>query len=138
MRVSIVGAGYVGLVTGACLAEQGHDVVCADLDQTKVDRITAGATPIYEPGLEELLARNAGVKLRATTNVAEAVTNSDMTLIAVGTPSDNGRIDLGAVMSATRAIGSALAGKPGYHVVAVKSTVVPGTTDEVVLPLLEE
>ena len=138
MRVSIVGAGYVGLVTGACLAEQGHDVVCADLDQTKVDRITAGATPIYEPGLEELLERNAGVKLRATTDVAEAVTNSDMTLIAVGTPSDNGRIDLGAVISATRAIGSALAAKPGYHVVAVKSTVVPGTTDQVVLPLLEE
>jgi UDPglucose 6-dehydrogenase len=138
MRVSIVGAGYVGLVTGACFAEQGHDVVCADLDRTKVDLITAGATPIYEPGLEELLARNAGVKLRATTDVAEAVTNSDVTLIAVGTPSDNGRIDLGAVVSATRAIGSALAGKPGYHVVAVKSTVVPGTTDEVVLPLLEE
>ena len=111
MRVSIVGAGYVGLVTGACLAEQGHDVVCADLDQTKVDRITAGATPIYEPGLEELLTRNAGVKLRATTDVAEAVTNSDMTLIAVGTPSDNGSIDLGAVVSATRAIGTALAKK---------------------------
>ncbi len=138
MRVSIVGAGYVGLVTGACLAEQGHDVVCVDVDQTKVDRIRAGAAPIHEPGLEELLARNAGVKLRATTDVAEAVTNSDVTLIAVGTPSENGSIDLGAVVSATRGIGSALAGKPGYHVVAVKSTVVPGTTDEVVLPLLEE
>jgi UDPglucose 6-dehydrogenase len=138
MRVSIVGAGYVGLVTGACLAEQGHEVVCVDVDRTKVDRITAGSTPIYEPGLEALLARNAGAKLRATTDLADAVTSTDLTLIAVGTPSSNGGIDLRAVVSATRAIGSALADKQGYHVVAVKSTVVPGTTDEVVLPLLEE
>ena len=138
MRVSIVGAGYVGLVTGACLAEHGHDVVCVDVDQTKVDRINAGATPIYEPGLEELMTRHAGVKLRATLDIVEAVTNSDLTLVAVGTPSENGRIDLGYVASATRAIGSALAGKTDYHVVAVKSTVVPGTTDDLVLPLLEE
>jgi UDPglucose 6-dehydrogenase len=138
VRVSIVGAGYVGLVTGACLAEQGHDVVCADVDRAKVDRITAGASPIYEPGLDELLARNAGERLRATTDVARAVAESDVTLIAVGTPSTNGKIDLGAVASSTQAIGSALAGKAGYHVVAVKSTVVPGTTDRVVLPLLEE
>jgi UDPglucose 6-dehydrogenase len=138
VRVSIVGAGYVGLVTGACLAEQGHDVVCADVDPSKVDRITAGASPIYEPGLDELLARNAGERLKATTDVARAVAESDVTLIAVGTPSDNGKIDLGAVASSTRAIGSALADKHDYHVVAVKSTVVPGTTDEVVLPLLEE
>jgi UDPglucose 6-dehydrogenase len=138
MRVSIVGAGYVGLVTGACLAEQGHEVVCVDVDRTKVDRITAGSTPIYEPGLEALLTRNAGAKLRATTDLADAVTRTDLTLIAVGTPSSNGGIDLQAVVSATRAIGSALADKHGYHVVAVKSTVVPGTTDEVVLPLLEE
>jgi UDPglucose 6-dehydrogenase len=138
MRVSIVGAGYVGLVTGACLAEQGHEVVCVDVDRTKVDRITAGSTPIYEPGLEALLTRNAGARLRATTDLADAVTRTDLTLIAVGTPSSNGGIDLQAVVSATRAIGSALADKHGYHVVAVKSTVVPGTTDEVVLPLLEE
>jgi UDPglucose 6-dehydrogenase len=138
MRVSIVGAGYVGLVTGACLAEQSHDVVCADVDRTRVDRILAGSSPIYEPGLDELLARNAGERLRATTDVARAVADSDVTLIAVGTPSVDGGIDLGAVVSATRAIGSALSGKRGYHVVVVKSTVVPGTTDEVVLPLLEE
>jgi UDPglucose 6-dehydrogenase len=138
VRVSIVGAGYVGLVTGACLAEHGHDVVCADVDPSKVDRIMAGASPIYEPGLEELLARNAGERLRATTDVTRAVAESEVTLLAVGTPSANGRIDLGAVVSATRAIGSALGGKHGYHVVAVKSTVVPGTTDQVVLPLLEE
>jgi UDPglucose 6-dehydrogenase len=138
VRVSIIGAGYVGLVTGACLAEHGHEVVCADVDPSKVDRIMAGASPIYEPGLEELLARNAGERLRATTDVTRAVAESDVTLLAVGTPSANGRIDLGAVVSATRAIGSALGGKDGYHVVAVKSTVVPGTTDGVVLPLLEE
>jgi UDPglucose 6-dehydrogenase/GDP-mannose 6-dehydrogenase len=138
MRVSIVGAGYVGLVTAACLADQGHDVVCADVDRTKVDRITGGVSPIYEPGLDELMARNVGERLRATTDVGRAVAESDLTLVAVGTPSVNGRIDLGAVVSATRAIGSALAGKGDYHLVAVKSTVVPGTTDGVVLPLLEE
>jgi len=138
MRVSIVGAGYVGLVTAACLADQGHDVVCADLDSVKVDRITKGVSPIYEPGLGELLTRNAGEKLRATTDVAGAVADSDLTLVAVGTPSVNGKIDLGAVVSATRTIGSALAGKSDYHLVAVKSTVVPGTTDGVVLPLLED
>ena len=138
MRVSIVGAGYVGLVTAACLADQGHNVVCADVDRTKVDRIAEGVSPIYEPGLDELLERNAGARLRATTDVAGAVADSDLTLLTVGTPSVDGKIDLGAVVSATRTIGSALAGKHGYHLVAVKSTVVPGTTDTVVLPLLEE
>jgi UDPglucose 6-dehydrogenase len=138
VRVSIVGAGYVGLVTAACLAEQGNEVICADIDRTKVEQITAGRSPFYEPGLHELLARNVGRTLRVVTDVGQAATESDLTLLAVGTPAAADGIDLAAVESATRAIGSALAIKSGYHVVAVKSTVVPGTTDGLVVRLLEE
>jgi UDPglucose 6-dehydrogenase len=138
MRVSVVGAGYAGLVTGACLADQGHDVVCADIDEQKVAQIMAGESPIYEPGLAEILARNVGERLSATTDIAAAVRDTDVTLVAVGTPAGANGIDLTALVAATRAIGTALAGKSSYHVVAVKSTVVPGTTDRVVLPVLEE
>lgn len=138
MRLSIVGAGYVGLVTAACLAEQGHDCVCVDLDADKVDRINRGQAPIHEAGLDALLARHAGARLRATTDLARAVRDSDLTFIAVGTPFDGQRIDLGQVVAAARAIGAGLRDKGTYHAVIVKSTVVPGTTDEVVLPVLQQ
>lgn len=138
MRVSIVGAGYVGLVTAACLANEGIDVICADVDSARVEQLTAGVAPIYEPGLGDLLARNAGRRLRATTDLAAAVRESDLTLVAVGTPSTEDGIDLSNVLAATRSIGAALAVKNAYHVVVIKSTVIPGTTDRTVLPLLEE
>jgi UDPglucose 6-dehydrogenase len=138
MKVSIIGAGYVGLVTGACLAEKGHYVMCVDIDQQKVDEINRAIPPIYERGLKELLERNVKIRLRATTDLHEAVTETELTLIAVGTPFDGREIDLTYVREVSREIGIALKDKHGYHVVVVKSTVVPGTTDEVVLPLLEE
>jgi UDPglucose 6-dehydrogenase/GDP-mannose 6-dehydrogenase len=138
MRISIIGTGYVGLVTGVCLAEKGHTVACVDIDPSKVDRINAGETPIYEPGLPELLRRNAGRRLRATTDLASAVAGSDLTLIAVGTPFDGRRIDLTFVKRCASEVGAALKRKKGFHVVVVKSTVVPGTTDEVVTPILEK
>jgi UDPglucose 6-dehydrogenase len=138
MRVSIVGAGYVGLVTGSCLADHGHEVVCVDVDEEKVAQLSSGTSPIYEPGLDELIGRNSGRRLRATTDLRRAVEESELTLIAVGTPSTEGAIDLSAVLEATRAVGGALASKDDYHVVVVKSTVVPGTTDRIALPLLEE
>ena len=138
MKVSILGTGYVGLVTGACLAEKGHDVVCIDLDASKVERINRGESPIFENGLDELLRRNAGDRLRATLDTRAAVLESDMTLIAVGTPFDGESIDLSYIRESAKAIGCALAEKPGYHCVVVKSTVVPGTTDGVVLPILED
>jgi UDPglucose 6-dehydrogenase len=138
MRVSVVGAGYAGLVTAACLADRGHEVVCADIDEKRVAQILAGESPIYEPGLAEILARNVGERLSATTDVGAAVLDTDLTLVAVGTPAGANGIDLTALVAATRAIGTALAEKREYHVVAVKSTVVPGTTDRVVLPVLEE
>lgn len=138
MKVSIIGTGYVGLVTGVCLAHKGHDVVCVDVDREKTGKINRGIAPIYEVNLPELLESLVNVRLKATTDLESAVTGSDLTLIAVGTPFDGSRIDLTFIREAARQIGAALALKDGYHIVAVKSTVVPGTTDEVVLPILEQ
>ncbi len=138
MKVSVLGTGYVGLVSGACLADKGHQVTCIDLDKTKVDRINKGDPPIFENGLEDLLKRNIGTRLKATLDTRQAVLDSDLTLIAVGTPFDGKVIDLKYVKEAARVIGAALKEKNSYHVVVVKSTVVPGTTDKVVLPILEE
>jgi UDPglucose 6-dehydrogenase len=137
MRISIVGTGYVGLVTGVCLAHKGHRVVCVDIDEERVAGINRGEVPFHEPGLGELMQRTLGRGLRASTDLAEAVVRSDMTMIAVGTPYGGRRIDLRYVREASRAIGRALARKKTYHVVVVKSTVVPGTTEHVILPILE-
>jgi UDPglucose 6-dehydrogenase/GDP-mannose 6-dehydrogenase len=138
MRISVIGTGYVGLVSGACFSEIGHDCVCVDVDASKVDRINRGIAPIHENGLDALLARHVGKRLVATTDLRRAVLDSEITFIAVGTPFDGQRIDLTFVREAARQIGVALREKDGYHVVVVKSTVVPGTTDEVVRPVLEE
>jgi UDPglucose 6-dehydrogenase/GDP-mannose 6-dehydrogenase len=136
MRVAIVGSGYVGLVSAAGLCEKGHEVTCVDLNGRVVDQINQGSSPVHEQGLPELLQLHAGTKLRATMNVAEAVAASDVTLVTVGTPYGGQGIDLSQTRSATVAIGKALKQRDGYHVVAIKSTVVPGTTDNVVTPLL--
>jgi UDPglucose 6-dehydrogenase/GDP-mannose 6-dehydrogenase len=137
MRVSIIGTGYVGLVTGACLADKGHRVVCVDLDPKRVDALNRAEAPIYEAGLEDLLKKHVPNGLSATTDLPTAVAGSDLTLIAVGTPFNGSEIDLKAVLGAATQIGEALRRKPGYHVVVVKSTVVPGTTDSAVLTALE-
>lgn len=137
MNVSIIGTGYVGLVSGVCLAEKGHRVVCVDMDADKIARINAGISPIYERGLDALLQRNIGGNLRATTDLADAVHGSELSIIAVGTPFDGEEIDLSQIKAAAREIGAVLREKSGYHVVVVKSTVVPGTTDETVRRGLE-
>lgn len=138
MKVAIVGTGYVGLVSGACLAAKGHDVTCVDVDPSKVDRINAKDPPIYEAGLQGLLDEVVPARLRATGDLAAAVRAADLTLIAVGTPFDGELIDLTYIREAARQIGEALRTHAPYHVVIVKSTVVPGTTEDVVLPILEE
>ena len=138
MRISVVGTGYVGLVSGVCLADRGHQVTCVDKDAEKVDKISNGVAPIYEKGLDDLLAKTLGKTLRATTDLRSAVHESEVSLIAVGTPFDGTEIDTGYVKQAAAEIGEALKDKDGYHVVLVKSTVVPGTTDELVLPALEK
>ncbi|HZM80827.1 MAG TPA: UDP-glucose/GDP-mannose dehydrogenase family protein [Candidatus Limnocylindrales bacterium] len=135
MRVSIVGTGYVGLVTGACLAEAGHDVICVDTNLERVTMVNEAKPPFHEPGLPELLA---SVSLIGTLDLEMAVRESDLTMIAVGTPFDGTQIDLSYVESVSAQIGMALKEKDGYHVVVVKSTVVPGTTEKLVLPLLEK
>lgn len=138
MKISIIGTGYVGLVTGTCLASKGHTVTCVDLDKEKVEAINARETPIYEPGLLELLAKVIGTRLFATTDLAKAVLETDLTFIAVGTPFNGKEIDLSFIRACATQIGAALRRKEDYHVVVVKSTVVPGTTGEVVGPILEK
>jgi len=138
MKVSVAGTGYVGLVSGVCLAEKGHQVICIDIDDKKVEKINNGVPPIYEEGLEELLRKNVGANIKATTDLRQAVLDSDLSLIAVGTPFDGNEIDLKYIKTVARQIGEVLKKKTTFHTIVVKSTVVPGTTDDVVLPILEE
>ena len=139
MKISIIGAGYVGLVTGVCLSELGHRVVCVEKDGHKAGKIERGKPPFYEPGLGALLRKNLrDDRFLITRNLSEAVRSTDTTIIAVGTPSKYGKIDLAHIKIAIREVGAALRGKKSYHVVAVKSTVVPSTTDTVLKPILEK
>lgn len=140
MRVSIFGLGYVGSVSAAMLAEDGHEVIGVDVNPDKVAAINAGASPIVEPGLAEVLERVVGAgRLRATTSTDEAVEQSEVSLICVGTPSRrNGSLDLGQVERVASEIGAALrVARDRYHVVVLRSTVLPGTTHELVIPVLE-
>jgi UDPglucose 6-dehydrogenase len=137
MRIAVLGTGYVGLVSGVCMAEVGHDVVCVDVDPDKIATIRSGNPPIHERDLPGLLQKHIGTKLHATTDLVGAVTGSALSLIAVGTPFDDGKIDLSSVRAVAQQIGAALRHSSQYHVVVVKSTVVPGTTEDVVLPILE-
>ncbi len=130
MRVSIIGTGYVGLCTGAGFASLGNKVICVDTDENKINMIRGGKSPIYEKGLDEkLLDAVKGGMLEATTDCRHAVENSDITFIAVGTPIKSGKIDLSYIKEAAKSVGAALKGKTSYHVVVIKSTVVPGTTE---------
>ncbi len=131
MKIAMIGAGYVGLVSGACFSDFGHDVVCVDLDAAKISALEAGVMPIYEPGLEALVRSNVEAgRLRFSTNLAEAVSGVEAVFIAVGTPSrrGDGHADLSYVFQATRDIAAAATGP---LVVVTKSTVPVGTGDEV-------
>jgi len=138
MKVSVIGTGYVGLVSGVCLSEKGHNVVCVDIDKEKVEKINHGITPIYERNLEELLRKNINLNFKADTDLYKAVMETEISLIAVGTPFNGDKIDLSFIEMVSGDIGKALKEKNAYHMVVVKSTVVPGTTDEVVRPILEK
>ncbi|MFC3476364.1 UDP-glucose 6-dehydrogenase AglM [Halobacterium litoreum] len=136
MNVSIVGSGYVGTTIAACFADLGHEVVNVDIDEDVVETINSGEAPIHEPGLEERIAEHAGDRLRATTDY-ETVRETDVTFLALPTPSrEDGSIDTSIMEAGAESLGEALAGKDD-HVVVVKSTVVPGTTDSVVAPAIE-
>ncbi len=140
MRLSVIGLGYVGAVCSACFSEQGHDVIGMDVDSVKVDLINAGKSPIVEKDLDRLIAQNVkSRRLRATTDLKEAIMNSDITIIAVGTPSkENGDIDLRYIESAAQAVGEILKQKRAYHIVSMRSTVLPGTGHDVVIPMIEK
>ena len=138
MNISIIGTGYVGLVTGTCLASAGHRVFCIDVNPAVVAQVASGRAPIHEAGLNELLedVTRSG-RLSATTDVRTAVLRTDVTLICVGTPSGCSGMDDSQLLSAAHNVGGALAEKKSYHVVAVKSTVTPGTTETLVGQTIE-
>jgi UDPglucose 6-dehydrogenase len=137
VKITVIGTGYVGLVSGTCLAEVGNDVLCLDLDRNKIDILKQGGIPIYEPGLEDMVKRNvAAGRLRFTTDVAESVAHGTIQFIAVGTPPDeDGSADLQYVVAAARNIGRHM---QDYKVVVDKSTVPVGTADRVRAALQEE
>ncbi|MBS0594242.1 MAG: UDP-glucose/GDP-mannose dehydrogenase family protein [Proteobacteria bacterium] len=137
MKVTVIGTGYVGLVTGACLADMGNEVLCLDVDQAKIDTLRSGGIPIHEPGLDAVVQRNvAAGRLAFTTDVDEAVAHGELQFIAVGTPPDeDGSADLQHVLDAARAIGRRM---DGWKVVVDKSTVPVGTADRVRAVLAEE
>ncbi|WLI90180.1 UDP-glucose/GDP-mannose dehydrogenase family protein [Massilia sp. R2A-15] len=137
MKITIIGTGYVGLVTGACLAELGNDVFCLDVDQNKIDLLNNGGIPIHEPGLEEVVARNrAAGRLQFSTDVAASVAHGALQFIAVGTPPDeDGSADLQYVLAAARSIGRHMT---GFKVIVDKSTVPVGTGERVRAALAEE
>jgi UDPglucose 6-dehydrogenase len=137
MRVSIVGSGYVGTTVAGCLADMGHEVYNIDIDEEIVTAINEGESPIHEPGLDALVSAYGGKTLEATTDYS-VVPETELTVLALPTPSEaDGSIDLGAMKAGIEAVGEAVAEKDGYHLVVVKSTVVPGTTEETLKPILE-
>lgn len=140
MRISIFGLGYVGAVSAGCLASDGHDVIGLDPNKTKVELINKGITPIIEKDIGEMIAQTvAAGKLRATIDVREAVMRSDISLICVGTPSMlNGNLDLSYVRRVCEEIGAAIKEKATFHVVVGRSTMLPGSMRNVVIPTLEQ
>lgn len=139
MRISLFGLGYVGSVSAACMAAAGHEVIGVDINELKLDTIRSGRAPVIEPGLDDLIAEvTESGRLEVTNNVAKAIDLSEVSLVCVGTPSQpNGNLDLTAVERVCTEIGEALAAKPEYHVVTVRSTVLPGTVRGRLVPLLE-
>ncbi len=140
MKISIFGLGYVGAVSLACLSRDGHDVVGVDIDRAKLDLIAAGKTPVVEEGMVDLMAQvAAGGRVVVTTDAQQAVRDTDISLVCVGTPSAaNGSQDQSAVLRLAADIGKAIGEKQAPHVVVFRSTLVPGTVEDVLRPIIEE
>ncbi|MEK7161422.1 MAG: nucleotide sugar dehydrogenase, partial [Patescibacteria group bacterium] len=139
MKIVIIGSGYVGLVTGVSLSAMGHDVICVDNDKNKLAMVNRGQSPFYEKGVGELLKKVIRQKRFIVTEDLEgSVLKSEVVYIAVGTPTINNKIDLTAIKKVSEQVGKALKKSKKYHVVVVKSTVVPGTTGTVIKPILEK
>lgn len=140
MRISIFGLGYVGCVSAACLARDGHTVIGVDVNPLKVDLVGSGRSPVVEPGLDELIAEGVrAYRIQASLDSQTAVCSTDVSIVCVGTPSnENGSLNLTYIENVCREIGMVLAIKPDYHVVIVRSTVLPGTVQGRLIPLLEQ
>ena len=138
--ISVFGLGYVGTVTAACLAHKGHSVLGVDLNPSKVNALESARSPVVEPRVNELIAEcNQACRLHATTNASEAVEKTDISFLCVGTPSlRNGKLDLGHVEPVCRQIGEALKRKKTFHLVVMRSTVLPGTAETLMIPALEQ
>ncbi|MGB0013870.1 MAG: UDP-glucose/GDP-mannose dehydrogenase family protein [Candidatus Sulfotelmatobacter sp.] len=138
--ISVFGLGYVGTVTAACLAHKGHNVIGVDLSPGKVEAMQSGRSPIVEPNVSDLISQSHAAKhLHATSDSAYAVVNSDISFLCVGTPSlRNGKLDLGHIEPVCRDIGQVLKKKNGFHLVVLRSTVLPGTAETIVVPALEK
>jgi UDPglucose 6-dehydrogenase len=137
MKIAIIGTGYVGCVTGVCLADMGHQIHFVDIDQAKLDRINSGQSPVFEPRLNDLLLKNS-LRITTTTDIAKAVRLTDLTMICVGTPQKpDGSSDLKFIIDVAHSMGKALGKNKKFHTVIVKSTVLPGTTNNFVVPILE-
>lgn len=138
MRISIFGTGYVGSVTGICLSDWGHEIIFTDTDRTRLDKIEQGYPPVHEQGLGELLRKNKG-NISTNNDPDVVVYHSELSFICVGTPSrEDGSIDLRYVKTVAGNIGAAISRKQGIHTVIVKSSVIPGTIENTVIPILEE
>ena len=140
MKISIFGLGYVGAVSLACLSRDGHQVIGVDIDQTKLELIAAGKTPVVEEGMVDLMQQVAASgRVTVTTDTEQAVLGSDISLVCVGTPSAaNGSQDQGAILRLAEVMGRALAKKTVPHVVVFRSTLVPGTVEDVLRPIVEQ
>ena len=140
MKIAVVGMGYVGCVTATCLARDGHDVTGVDVDQTKIDSINAGVSPVFEPGLDELLRQQVlDNRLRGTSDIENAVSETDVALVAVGTPSGNdGSVNYTTVQKVIETIGQCLRESEREYTIVVRSTLLPGVLEEKLIPALEQ
>src|SRR5215472_14958622 len=137
MKITVFGMGYVGCVSAACLAEHGHEVTGVDVDETKVSLVNGGRSPIIEPGLEEILQRN--IKAERLRAVRKAEGLGEVAIVCVGTPSnDNGSLGLAQMLKVLDEIGALISKAADYPIVAIRSTVLPGTVEEIIIPRLEE
>ena len=139
-KIAVIGSGYVGLTIATCFASKGFKVICVDVDEEKVNKINSAVAPFYEPELDKLLKKGVDSgALTATTDINLAVSDANISFICVGTPSKpDGSIDLSHVKEATKSVGKALRERKGYHLVVVKSTVIPGTTERLILPIIKK
>jgi GDP-mannose 6-dehydrogenase len=139
-RISVIGLGYVGAVTAGCLAQRGHEVVGVDVNPLKVKTLESGRSPVLEPGLEEYIgsSQRAG-RLRATTSTSAAVAETDVSFVCVGTPSlRGGRLDSSGVEASCREVAEALRLKSGFHLIVLRSTILPGTSENIAIPTIEK